>query len=361
MIRVLQVVNNMQRAGLETILMNYYRHIDRDEVQFDFLTHREGRSAYDDEIESLGGYIYRMPRLYPQNYPAYFKAMRIFFAAHPEYKIVHSHIDAMSALPLMAAKRAGVPIRIAHSHNTGIDRDAKLPLKYFFRAVLPLQANHYFACGTEAGQFLFGKRPFSVIKNAIDVAQFRFDAAQRAQVRQAMGVSDETLVIGCIGRLSYQKNHRFLLNVMAQVVAKRPTVQLWLIGEGEDHQALAEQIKALGLSQHVKMLGTRSDTAALYQGMDLFVLPSHFEGIPVVGVEAQAAGLPCLFSDAVADEVIYTKKVIKLPLTITEWVSRIVQQKPSQNRTVNDFGGYDIQAAQVTLIHQYRTLMAALG
>ena len=133
MIRILQCVNNMHRAGLETLLMNYYRNIDRTKIQFDFLMHRQERSEYDDEIESLGGRIFRAPRLYPQNYPAYFAFMEDFFREHPEYKIVHSHIDAMSYLPLLAAQRVGVPIRIAHSHSTGIDLDLKYPLKQFFR------------------------------------------------------------------------------------------------------------------------------------------------------------------------------------------------------------------------------------
>ena len=129
MIRILQCVNDMHRAGLETMLMNYYRNIDRDKIQFDFLTHRPNRSDYDDEIESLGGKMYYAPRLYPQNYPEYFKWMKRFFAEHPEYKVVHSHIDAMSYLPLKAAKAANIPVRIAHSHNTSIDKDFKYLLK----------------------------------------------------------------------------------------------------------------------------------------------------------------------------------------------------------------------------------------
>ena len=144
-IRILQVVNKMDRAGLETMLMNYYRNIDRSKVQFDFLTHREERGAYDDEIESLGGKIYRMPRLMPQNYPKYFKKMKSFFKEHPEYKIVHSHIDAMSSFPLRAAKKAGVKIRIAHSHSSKLDRDLKLPIKYVSKKLITKYANYYFA------------------------------------------------------------------------------------------------------------------------------------------------------------------------------------------------------------------------
>ena len=137
MIRILQCVNDMHRAGLETMLMNYYRNIDRNEIQFDFLTHRSNRSDYDDEIELLGGKVYYAPRLYPQNYLSYFKYMKEFYATHTEYKIVHSHIDSMSYLPLLAAKKANIPIRIAHSHNTAIDRDFKYFLKSYFKLKLP--------------------------------------------------------------------------------------------------------------------------------------------------------------------------------------------------------------------------------
>ena len=147
MIRVLQVVNDMRRAGLETMLMNYYRNIDRNEVQFDFLTHRPYDGAYDEEIDRLGGKIYHAPRLYPQNYPQYFKYMKAFFEEHPEYRIIHSHIDSMSFFPLLAAKKSGVPIRVGHSHNSKLDRDMKYPIKYFALKGMPKVANVYFSCG----------------------------------------------------------------------------------------------------------------------------------------------------------------------------------------------------------------------
>ena len=175
MIRILQCVNIMDRAGLENMLMNYYRNIDRTKIQFDFLTHREEKGAYEDEIISMGGKVYHAPRLYPQNYPLYFKWMKNFFTKHPEYKIVHSHIDAMSYFPLLAAKKASVPIRIAHSHSSKLDRDIKLPIKYFALKKLPFVSNGYCACGQKAGKFMFGSRRFSVIHNAIDLQKFSYE------------------------------------------------------------------------------------------------------------------------------------------------------------------------------------------
>ena len=295
MIRILQCVNDMHRAGLETMLMNYYRNIDREKIQFDFLTHRPQRSDYDDEIESLGGKNYA-PRLYPQNYPKYFKWMKQFFSEHPEYKIIHSHIDAMSYLPLKAAKKANIPIRIAHSHNTAIDRDFKYLLKTYFRFKLPKVANYYCACGKEAGEFLFPGKEYMYVPNAIEIDRFLFNENVRMKKRRELGIKDE-IVIGHIGRMSYQKNHKYLIDVFAEILKKKNDSILLLIGVGEKLDDIKKYVEKLGLSEQVRFLGNRADVDELYQAMDVFVMPSLFEGLPVVGVEAQFSGLSCIFSD----------------------------------------------------------------
>ena len=286
MIRILQCVNDMHRAGLETMLMNYYRNIDREKIQFDFLTHRPQRSDYDDEIESLGGKIYYAPRLYPQNYPKYFKWMKQFFSEHPEYKIIHSHIDAMSYLPLKAAKKANIPVRIAHSHNTAIDRDFKYLLKTYFRFKLPKVANYYCACGKEAGEFLFPGKEYMYVPNAIEIDRFLFNENVRMKKRRELGIKDE-IVIGHIGRMSYQKNHKYLIDVFAEILKKKNDSILLLIGVGEKLDDIKKYVEKLGLSEQVRFLGNRADVDELYQAMDVFVMPSLFEGLPVVGVEAQ--------------------------------------------------------------------------
>ena len=219
MIRVLQCVNDMHRAGLETMLMNYYRNIDRTKIQFDFLTHRPHKSDYDDEIISMGGKVYYAPRLYPQNYQKYFKWMEQFFKDHPEYQIVHSHIDAMSYLPLKAAKKAGVPVRIAHSHNTSIDKDFKYILKQYFRSRITSVATDFCTCGEEAGKFLFGNVECTLIPNAIDISRFLYDPILRKKKRKELGIQDE-YVIGHVGRLSYQKNHKLLIQIFYEYLKK---------------------------------------------------------------------------------------------------------------------------------------------
>lgn len=333
MMRILQVVNDMHRAGLETMLMNYYRHIDRSKIQFDFLTHRPEKSDYDDEILSMGGKMYYAPRLYPQNYPAYFKYMKKFFAEHPEYKIVHSHIDSMSYLPLLAAKKAGVPIRIAHSHNTSIDKDFKYILKQYYRLRITSVANHYCACGKEAGKFLFKGKEATIIPNAIEVDRFLFDKEMRKMKRKELGLNDE-FVLGHVGRLSYQKNHKFLIEVFSEVHKKDANTILLLIGVGEKEQEIKEQVHTLGLDKAVKFLGNRSDVNELYQAMDVFVMPSFFEGIPVTGIEAQFSGLTCVFSDKVPMEVGFSEQCRFLSLQSSReiWKDEILENKGKRER-----------------------------
>ena len=358
MIRVLQCVNNMHRAGLETMLMNYYRNIDRTKIQFDFLTHRPERYDYDDEIESLGGKIYHAPRLFPQNYPAYFSYMKRFFQEHPEYKIVHSHIDAMSYLPLMAAKKAGVPVRIAHSHNTAIDFDFKYPLKWYFKNRIASVATHRYACGEAAGRFLFEEQSFKVIPNAIDAEQFRFDPVIREKKRLELGLADK-FVVGHVGRFSRQKNHRFLMEIFCQIRKRKDNAILLLVGTGELLSQIKKQAETLGIENYVLFLGSRSDVHELYQAMDVFVMPSLFEGVPVVGIEAQFSGLPCVYSDKVPGEVIFTGNCCleKLTASAVQWAERVFEcEQKSSGMTNVIHSRYDIQQAKKVLEKQYLEL-----
>lgn len=358
MIRILQCVNNMHRAGLETVLMNYYRNIDRTKIQFDFLMHRSEQSDYDDEIESLGGRIYRAPRLYPQNYPAYFAFMRQFFAEHPEYWIVHSHIDSMSYLPLLAAKRAGVPVRIAHSHSASLDRDAKYLLKQLYRMALGVVATHRFSCGQAAGEFLFRGKDFLCIPNAIDAEQFRYREAVRLAKRQELGLEDQ-LVLGHAGRFTAVKNHTFLLEVFFEVLKKRPDGILLLVGTGELEARMRNKAEGLGISGSVRFLGSRSDMCGLYQAMDILVMPSFYEGVPLVGLEAQFSGLPCIFSDRVSQEVCFTDNChfLSLELGPEHWAEQILVWGSAERaacRKVNR--KYDMKYAHQILEAQYMTL-----
>ena len=358
MIRILQVVNIMDRAGLETMLMNYYRNIDRNLLQFDFLTHRPERGAYDDEIEKLGGKIYHAPRLYPRNYIAYLKYMKKFFGEHPEYKIVHSHIDTMSAFPLLAARLNNIPIRIVHSHSSKLDIDFKLPIKYLAKLVVPYVATHYFACGRLAGHFLYGKKLFNIVHNAVELLQFQYNEDVRVEVRKALEI-DEELVVGHVGRYCYIKNQMFLLDVFCEILKSNENACLLLVGKGEDEQKLRKRVQELDVTEKVKFLIDRSDVAQLYQAMDVFVMPSLFEGVPVVGIEAQASGLPCLVSDMISDEILLTKNIQmkSLKKSASEWARHILDMNLARSReAIQELKkqGYCIEQEAEKLTHWYQ-------
>lgn len=357
MIRVLQVVNIMDRAGLETMLMNYYRNIDRNVIQFDFLTHREEKGAYDDEIEALGGKIYHAPRLYPQNYLKYFKYMNQFFDEHPEYQIIHSHIDSMSAFPLLMAKYNKIPVRIAHSHTSRLDLDAKLFIKYIAKLIVPHVATHYFACGEKAGKFLFGKRNYSIIHNAIELSKYSFFEEKRKEIRKRL-MLDNKIVIGHVGRYCYIKNQLFLLEVVKEILKSNSNIAVLFIGKGPDEQKLRKKVLRLGLEKHVHFLIDRPDVEDLYQAMDLFVMPSLFEGLPVVGIEAQANGLSCLLSDNISKEILCTSSVefFSMNSGAEMWAEKILTMDTKRNVDAKkqlQLEGYDIETESKKLQECY--------
>ena len=310
-IRILHIVTYMGRGGLETMLMNYYRAIDRTKIQFDFLTHRDFRADYDDEIEALGGRIYHLPSLNPFS-KTYLRALDRFFSEHPEYRIVHSHLDCMSAVPLKAAKKHGIPVRIGHAHNSSQPKDAKYLLKLLYKRLIARHATQLFACSDEAGRWMFGGAEFRVLNNAIDAGKYAFDAAVRRAVRRELGISEDALVVGHVGRFDPQKNHSFLLNIFAEMP---DGTLLLLVGDGVLRHKVEQQAEALGVRDRIIFAGVRSDVHRLLQAMDVFLFPSLFEGLGIVAVEAQAAGLPCLISDGVPMACRATELVTQLPLS----------------------------------------------
>lgn len=362
MIRILQAVNIMDRAGLETMLMNYYRQIDREKIQFDFLTHRPNEGDYDAEIQKLGGKIYHAPRLYPQNYIPYFAYMKQFFKQHREYRVVHSHIDAMSAFPLAAAKKAGVPVRIAHSHSSSMDRDFRLPIKEFAKMRLRGVATDFLACGDTAAHFLFGKRILSsnqyhVMKNAIEASDFSFCEETREKTRRELHLTDQ-FTVGHVGRFTAVKNHEFLLQIFTQIKKIHSDSVLLFVGTGEKEEEIREKVRCSHLDSSVRFLGTRSDVPELLQAMDAFVLPSHYEGLPVVGVEAQAADLPCFFSDAVSKEVqiLNRCRFISLSCSPEKWAEEILSSRQYDRQSrVTEFinSGFDIHEQAKNLQNFY--------
>lgn len=301
-IRILHIVPNMQSGGLESFIMNLYRNIDKEKFQFDFLVHYKERKFYDDEIEKLGGKIYRFSVREDYNFIKYIFQLNNFFKRHKEYKVIHCHMSSIGAIVFFIAKINGVKIRIAHSHNT----DTEKSVKGFIKALLMKPYKYFstinFACSESAGKYLYKNKKFIVIPNAIELDKFKYNKKIRNKVRHELRCEDK-LVIGHIGRFELQKNHEFLIDVFHKAYKDNNKLELLLIGNGNLYNDIKEKVKKLHLENNIKFLGIRKDINELYQAMDCFVLPSKFEGLPLTAIEAQANGLPCLFSNTITRTV----------------------------------------------------------
>lgn len=360
MIRILQVVTHMNRGGLETMLMNYYRHMDRSRVQFDFLTHRDYDGDYGEEIRQLGGKLYHMPVLNPFS-SSYRKTLGGFFDAHPEYKVIHVHQDCLSGVILHVAKQHGVPVRIAHSHGANQIRDIKYPIKLVYRHFIAKYATKLMACGEDAGKWMFCGAPFEILSNAIPAADYSFGEEKKRIQRVKWGIQANELLVGHVGSFTIPKNHPYLLYIFLEICKKMPA-RLMVIGEGSQRQSIQEKIRKLGLEEYVILTGLRSDVADLLQAMDVFVFPSLYEGLPVTLVEVQASGLPCLISDKVPIECKMTEAVQQIALNETPevWAEMAIEasRMPRKN-TYEEIkaAGYDIVENAKRLQRMYEEMM----
>lgn len=328
-LRVLQCVNVMDRAGLETMLMNYYRHIDRTVVQFDFLVHRSRAGSYDEEIMDLGGKIYHAPRLFPQNYLTYNTQISKLLRG-VSYKIIHSHIDSMSVFPLRAAKKLGIPVRIAHSHSCSLDVDYRYPIKVVAKRLMPQYATDYWACSEKAGEFLFrtiDAAELHVVKNAIDLRRFTHDEEGRRRTRETMGIDESQIAICQIGRFAKVKNQSFSIRILQKLLEYNQNIRLFLIGDGPLRSEISDEATRRGLGSKVAFLGERTDIPELMNAMDAMLMPSLYEGVPVSLIEAQSAGLWSIASTAVSEDAILTPCAVRLPLHAGEeaWASAVLE------------------------------------
>ena len=345
-IRVLHIVPNMQAGGLETLIMNIYRNIDRTKVQFDFLVHYTGNYFYDDEIRSLGGRIYKLSVRDDNNFIKYLKDLDAFFKAHPEYKIVHGHMESLGQFYFKAAKRNGVPVRVAHSHNSATEDTLKGKIKGLLLKRYKVFATDYFACSQKAGEFMFANKKFTVLKNAIIVNNFAYNEDERNRLRKELGIEDK-IVIGHAGRFCEQKNHKFLIDVFKKIADLENNAVLLLIGAGEKFERIKEQVQEYGLEERVIFLGVRKDIASLYQAMDCFVFPSLFEGLGIVAIEAQCSGLPVVGSDVIPKEAAVTNQFHYMSLddSADEWAKKILEVTKQERKAEIDkirAAGYDV-------------------
>lgn len=356
-VKVLYVNGNiMRRGGIEAFMMNYFRNIDPAKVHIDFLVHGYGKGEFDDEIEAKGSKILHVPT--KSKHPIkYVKELKKIFLTG-EYDIVHSHVDAMSCWILKVAKKCGVKVRIAHSHNT--DHLTTNRLKYaineYARKNICKYATHCFACSEAAGRWLFGKNTFQVIPNAIECDKFRFSGILRKKTREEIGICDKNIVIGHVGRFDTQKNQGFLIDVFEELYQKNHNVRLLLIGDGWMKKSIEVMVREKKLQDVVNFMGSQKDVNNYYNAMDLFTLPSLFEGLGIVLLEAQINGLPAFASDVVPKEVVISDNVTFLPLDKQKWVSELVESitmLDSRSDNYIDCEKYDIHRAASMLTEVY--------
>jgi len=330
MIRILHVLGRLDCGGAETLVMNWYRNINRDEIQFDFVIHTEEECYYSAEIRRLGGRIFSVPRYSGFNHANYITKWQIFFSDHPEYKIIHGHVRSTASIYLKIAKQMGLTT-ISHSHSVSNGIGISSFIKNMFQKNIRYTSDYFFACSESAGIWLFGKDAckkdnFYVLKNAIDCDKYRFNSEIREQIRSDMNI-ERKFVVGHVGRFCSPKNHKFLLEVFKKVHQRNINSVLLLIGSGELENSIKNKTCDMGLSNFVKFLGNRSDVPDLLQGMDCFVFPSVFEGLGISLMEAQAAGLPCVISDKVPKEAFIAKslKILSLKQKKEEWAESVLK------------------------------------
>lgn len=332
--RVLHVIGAMDRGGAESLIMNVYRTIDRQRIQFDFLVHEQRKCDFDEEIEQMGGKLFRLPRFNGINYCLYSRLCNEFFKLNHNYCAVHVHIGSCAALVIRSAKKYGLYC-IAHSHNTNPPISVmELGFRVFSHPTRYL-ADYYLACSEQAGVDRFGRGvvdggKFSVLNNGIELSKYHFNPEVRSSYRQDLGIEPSIKAVCHIGRFSQQKNHLFLIRAFALALQENASLKLFLAGRGPLEKEVKSLVESLGISESVIFLGVRDDVPSLLMGMDLFVLPSRWEGFGIVAIEAQASGLPCLLSPELPDIAFcapYAKRIAMLE-DPSAWAGGICKTRP---------------------------------
>lgn len=368
-IRILHVLGKLNRGGAETLVMNWYRNVDRSKIQFDFVIHTKEKCSYTDEILSMGGRIFSVPAYSGINHFQYCAAWNHFFKEHPEYKIIHGHVRSTGVIYMSIAKRYG-KIVIAHSHSmnsgTGIIGFVKKTMQYPIRYI----ADYKWACSYDAGKYLFGKRQikrsnFKVVKNAIDLSLFTYNVSIRDKMRNELGIRGK-IVVGHVGRFIEEKNHVFLLDVFEEFLQLGIEAELVLVGVGPLMQEIKKKTKEKGIDKSVIFLGERSDVGEIMQAFDVFVFPSIHEGLGNVAIEAQASGLPVLASENVPMEAKITDIMSFLSIDnkndVKKWsnkLTEIYKEKILRNDTYDYMikSGYEIKEASKKLVEDYLKIL----
>lgn len=323
-IRILHMIGSLNIGGSQSMVINIHESLDKSKVQFDYIIDHPDHLYFADTIKKLGGKIYTMPTFKGFNYFEVRSAWKNFFKQHPEYRILHSHVRSYASLYLPIAKKAGLKT-IIHSHSTSNGNGVSSIIKRALQYPLRFQADYFFGCSKEAGEWLFGKKivnspKYHILKNAIDVKKYAFSINNRIKFREEFCLGNKLTYVH-VGRFHPAKNHLFLLKVFSEIHKRNPNTALLLVGDGELRASIEEQIAELNLKDCILLLGSRTDIPYILHAADCFLFPSIWEGFGMVAVEAQAAGLPCVCSNSVPESVKVTKHCLFIPINaIDAWV-----------------------------------------
>lgn len=332
-IRVLHNIASLHFGGAQAFLMNVYNNIDREKVQFDFVVTPEEKKDLYEQVEQMGGRVFVCPKYTGKNHFAYCRWWNVFFEEHPEYHVIHGHVRSTASIYLKIAQKHGL-VTIAHSHSTSNGSGISAIVKNIMQLPIRYTADYLFACSDKAGKWLYGEKAtkqlnYRMIPNGVDLKRFAFHEEKRRQMRNQLKITEDTFVLGHIGRITVPKNHQFLVELFAAYHKENPQSRLLLVGDGELFEAVQQQCTQLGIREAVIMVGSKTNTEDYYQAMDLFVFPSLWEGLPVSVVEAQANGLSCLLSDVITRDVDLTDQVKYLSLNEkSRWINEIARACP---------------------------------
>lgn len=364
-IRILHVLGNTNLGGAESRIMDLYRHMDRKRVQFDFLVHTGQEGHFDKEIRELGGHIYRVPRFRIYNYFSYVKALKSFFQEHSDFRVVQGHMTSTAAIYLPIAKRAGIPVTIAHARSAGVDKGIKGIVTRWLRRKLPERTDYMFTCSESAGISVFGSKAVKegktvFVPNAIDCKKFDYDPGMRSKIREELGFGNEC-VIGHVGRFHYAKNHEYLLRVFAVLCKRgRKEYALLLLGEGGKMEEIKQLASELKVEDRICFAGNKSNVYDYYQAMDYFVYPSRYEGLPGTVLEAQTSGLRCLMSDRICEEVVVTELVHTMgierdPESWADYIEETEDYMRTSHLEEVSNAGFDVEAQAEKMMIFYET------
>ncbi len=346
MIRILQYIGTLQSGGSQAMIMNLYRAINKELIQFDFVVHNVNNETFTEEVEKLGGKIFVAPRYKGKNHFKYISWWNSFFKEHTEYKVVHSHIRSTAAIVLRIAKKYRC-ITIAHSHSTSSGNGIGSIVKNIYQFPIRYISDYFMGCSQIAGEWLYGKKICSSdkyinMRNAIEVNKYTFSSEIAKEVRDELNLGDNT-VIGHVGRFSEPKNHMFLLKVFAEIHKRDKKSRLLLVGDGELRSQIEKKITELNLNDSVILTGSRSDVNRLLMAIDIFIFPSIWEGLPVSVVEAQASGLQCAVSTSVTQEVCLSELVTRISLSSGAefWCDKVFEM----NEKLKMYGRPNVQDA----------------